>query len=89
MKAKADSEAKKARKGKTNSLNSVGQDYLKKLEEVQNLAIEVAKTFEYNQVKDFTKAFGPTSTGWGSSPWAFNYGKDKKLKINEIIVDFN
>ncbi len=89
LKSKADSEAKKARNGKTNSLNSVGQDYLKMLEDVQNLAIEVAQTFEYNKVKDFTKAFGPTSTGWGTSPWAFNYGKDKKLKINEIIVDFN
>lgn len=89
LKKKADAEAKKARNGKTNSLNSVGQEYLKMLEDVQNLAIEVAKTFEYTKVKDFTKAFSPTATGWGSSPWAFNYGKDKKLKINEIIVDFN
>lgn len=83
----ADKEAKKARNGSSNSLNSVGQSYLNKLAEAQTLAIEVAQTFEYNKVKNFTSPFGPTATGWSSSPWAVNYGKNKKF--NEVIVDFN
>ena len=83
----ADKEAKKARKGNSNSLNSVGQEYLKKLDEIQTLAIEVAKTFNYTKVNNITTPFGVTQTGWGSSPWAVNYGRDKKF--NEVIVDFN
>ncbi len=83
----ADKEAKKSRNGKSNSLNSVGQSYLSKLAEVQTLAIEVATTFEYKKVKNFTSPFLPTATGWGSSPWAFNYGRMKSF--NEVIVDFN
>ncbi len=83
----ADKQAKKARNGSSNSLNSVGQSYLSKLAEVQTLAIEVAQTFEYNKVKNFTSPFGPTATGWNSSAWAFNYGRDKSF--NEVIVDFN
>ncbi len=83
----ADKEAKKARKGKSNSLGSVGQEYLKKLDEVQTLAIEVAKTFDYTKVKNFTTPFGATSSGYSSSPWAVNFFRDKKF--NEVIVDFN
>ena len=83
----ADKEAKKYRNGKSNSLNSIGQSYIAKLAETQTLAIEVAKTFEYNKVKNFTSQFLPTATGWGSSPWAYNYGRMKSF--NEIIVDFN
>ena len=85
--AQADKEAKKYRNGSSNSLNSVGQQYLKKLAEAQTLAIDVAKTFGYNKVKNFTVAFSPTGSGWNSSPWAVNYGKDKSF--NEVIVDFN
>ena len=83
----ADKEAKKARNGSSNSLNTVGQSYLKKLDEAQALAIEVAKSFNYTKVKNFTTPFGVTSTGWGSSPWAVNYGLNRKF--NEIRVDFN
>ena len=83
----ADKEAKKLRNGSSNSLNSVGQEYLKKLAEVQELAIQVAKSFEYKKVSDFTVAFAPTGSGWSKSPWAVNYGRDKKF--NQIIVDFN
>lgn len=83
----ADKEAKKARNGSSNSLNSVGQSYLSKLAEAQTLAIEVAKTFEYTKVKNFTTPFAPTATGWNSSPWAVNYGRNKKF--NAVIVDFN
>ena len=83
----ADKEAKKARNGSSNTLNAIGQEYLKKLAEVQELAIEVAKTFEYKKVKDFTVPFAPTATDWGKSPWAVNYGKDKTF--NEIYVNFN
>ena len=83
----ADKEAKKARNGSSNSLGTVGATYLKQLADTQALAIEVAKTFGYNKVKDFTLAFAPTGSGWNKSPWAFNYGTNKKF--NEIIVDFN
>ncbi len=83
----ADKQAKKARNGSSNSLNSVGQSYLSKLAEVQTLAIELAKEFEYNKVKNFTTPFAPTATGWSSSPWAVNYGRNKNF--NEVIVDFN
>ncbi|MBR0436109.1 MAG: LCP family protein [Clostridia bacterium] len=83
----ADKEAKKSRSGKSNALNNVGQEYLKKLDEIQTLAIEVAKTFEYTKVKNFTIPFGVTASGWSSSPWAVNYGR--KTSFNEVIVDFN
>ena len=84
----ADKEAKKASKGSSNSLNSVGQAYLKKLAEVQELAIKVAKEFGYTKVKNFTVPFAPTGSGWKTtSPWACNYGLDRKH--NEVIVDFN
>ncbi len=83
----ADKQAKKARNGSSNSLGTVGQTYLKQLADTQALAIQVAKTFGYTKVKDFTVAFAPTGSGWSKSPWAFNYGRDKKF--NEIIVDFN
>ena len=87
IKKEADKEAKKARNGSSNSLNSVSQDYLLKLKQVQELAIRVAKEFNYTKVKNFTVPFAPTGSGWNSSPWAVNYGKDKKF--NEVIVDFN
>ncbi len=87
IRTEANKEAKKARNGKSNSLNEIGQQYLKKLAEVQDLAIKVAKTFDYTKVKNFTTPFAPTGSGWGSSPWALNYGKNKKF--NEVIVDFN
>ncbi|MBQ1821493.1 MAG: LCP family protein [Clostridia bacterium] len=83
----ADKEAKKYMQGKTNDLNSVGQKYLKKLEDVQKLAIELAKTFGYTKVKDFNVAFGPTACYRGRSAWAINYFDDRKF--NEVKVDFN
>ena len=83
----ADKEAKKFTQGKGNDLSAVGQKYLKKLEEVQKLAIELAKTFGYNKVKDFTVAFGPSATYRGYSAWAINYFDDKKF--NQVKVDFN
>ena len=57
------------------------------LAKVQELAIRVAKEFNYTKVKNFTSPFSPTGSGWNNSPWALNYGKDKKF--NEVIVDFN
>ena len=87
IRTEANKEAKKARNGKSNSLNDIGQKYLKKLADVQDLAIKVAKTFDYTKVKNFTTPFAPTGSGWGSSPWSLNYGRDKKF--NEVIVDFN
>ena len=88
LKKSADSEAKKSASGKSNSLNAVSVSYLSQLETVQNLAIEVAKAFNYTEVKNFTTPFTPRNTGWNtSSPWAVNYGLDRKF--NEIRVDFN
>lgn len=83
----ADKEAKKARNGKSNSLGNVGQEYLVKLAEVQDLAIKVAKTFSYTKVKNFTTPFAPTACYGGNSPWAINYFYKKSF--NEVIVDFN
>ncbi|MBR6039897.1 MAG: LCP family protein [Clostridia bacterium] len=87
IRTEANKEAKKARNGKSNDLTNKSQQYLKKLEEVQTLAIKVAKTFDYTKVKNITTPFAPTGSGWGNSPWAYNYGKNKKF--NEVIVDFN
>lgn len=87
IKKEADKEAKKARNGTSNSLNTVSQEYLQKLKEVQELAISVAKEFNYTKVKNFTTPFSPTNSGWNNSPWSLNYGKDKDF--NEVIVDFN
>ena len=84
---KADKEAKKFRNGSSNSLSSVAQDYLKKLAEVQDLAIQVAKEFEYTKVKNFTVPCAPTGTAKGNSPWTLNYWDDRKF--NEVHVDFN
>lgn len=83
----ADKEAKKARNGKSNSLGNIGQEYLAKLAEVQDLAIKVAKTFSYTKVKNFTTPFAPTACYGGGSPWAINYFYKKSF--NEVIVDFN
>lgn len=82
----ANKEAKKARNGKSNSLSDVGQKYLKKLAETQDLAIKVAKAFNYNKVKNFTVPCAPDST-YTNSAWAISYWTNKK--INEIRVDFN
>lgn len=84
----ADKEAKKYKNGKSNSLDDVGQKYLKKLAEIQTLAIKVAKSFHYDKVKNFTTSYAPTGTYWNTiSPWAINYGLKKSF--NEIKVDFN
>lgn len=83
----ADKEAKKYNNGKSNSLGTVSDKYLKKLDEVQTLAISVAKTFGYNKVKNFTLAYGTTGTYSSNSAWAINYFKNKNF--NEVIVDFN
>ncbi len=82
----ADKEAKKYRNGKSNSLNSVAQNYIKKLAEVQELAISVAKEFNYTKVKNFTNVCNPTST-YSSSPWGYSYWTDKSF--NAVRVDFN
>jgi hypothetical protein len=87
IKKEADKEAKKARKGSSNALNTVSSEYLHQLGTVQDLAIRVAKEFGYTKVKNFTTPFAPTSSCWNNSPWAVNYGTDKKF--NEILVDFN
>lgn len=84
----ADTEAKKAAKGSSNSLNSVSVTYLSQLAKVQNLAIQVAKSFNYTDIKNFTTPFLPTNTGWKTaSPWAVNYGLNRSF--NEVRVDFN
>lgn len=82
----ADKEAEKAKGGKSNQLNSASVAYIQKLAELQELAIALAKEFDY-EYKNFDKAYLPTDTYWSSSPWAINYGT--KDGSNEIIVDFN
>ena len=86
-KSYADKEAQKALKGNSNQLNSASISYINHLTELQKLAIQLAKEFNYTKISGITKEFLPTATGWGSSPWASNYGKDKHF--NEVIVDFN
>ena len=88
IKKYADSEAKKSSKGSGNSLNTVSINYINQLENVQNLAIQVAKEFGYTKVSNFTNSFLPRETGWrSSSPWAVNYGLNRSF--NEVRVDFN
>lgn len=87
IRTEANKEAKKARNGKSNNLNARGQEYLAKLAEVQELAISVAKVFDYTKVSNFTRPFPPTGSCWDSSAWAVNYGRNKNF--NEVIVDFN
>lgn len=86
-KAYADKEAKKARNGKSNHLSTAAVTYIEQLKEVQDVAIELAEEFNYTKVARISKKFYPTSTGWSNSPWANNYGQNKKF--NEVIVDFN
>lgn len=86
-KSYADKEAQKALKGKSNSLNAASISYINHLAELQKLAIQLAKEFNYTKVSGISKEFLPTSTGWGSSPWAVNYGTN--IHFNEVIVDFN
>lgn len=82
----AQKEAKKANSGKSNSLGTCASELLEWMEETQAQAIELAKEFGYNEVKNFTVACGPTAT-YRSSPWALNYWNNKKF--NEIKVNFN
>ncbi len=81
----ADKQAKKSKTGK--ALSEIADTYLKKLAEVQELAIKVAIEFEYTKVKNFTVPCAPTATANSSSPWSFRYWTDRKF--NEIRVDFN
>lgn len=82
----ADSEAKKAEKFKSNSLNSVSSSLLNQMIKVQDLAIEVAKQFNYTKVKNIADTSYPNSADH-SGPWALNYWD--KRKYNEIQVNFN
>lgn len=82
----AQSEAKKAEKGKSNSLGTAASELLEWMESVQTQAIELAKSFDYNEVDYFTVPCAPTAT-YTRSAWAFNYW-DKK-SFNEIKVNFN
>ena len=79
-------EADKASSGKSNSLSSYAVKLLDQMEVTQDLAIAVAKSFEYTQVKNFTVTCYATST-YTNSPWALNYWNDKT--INAIKVNFN
>lgn len=82
----AQKEAKKANSGKSNSLGTYASELLEWMEETQAQAIELAKEFGYDEVKNFTVSCGPTAT-YRTSPWALNYWNNKK--INEIKVNFN
>ncbi|MDO4565685.1 MAG: LCP family protein [Clostridia bacterium] len=82
----ADSEAKKARNGKSNSLSSAANKYLDKLTELQDKAIALAKEFGYEK-KNFENTCYPNENYRSRSAWALNYWDDKS--VNEVNVDFN
>ena len=82
----ADKEAKKAEKYKSNSLNSVSSSLLNQMIKVQDLAISVAKSFNYTKVKNIDDTSYPNSADH-SGPWALNYWD--KRKYNDIQVNFN
>ena len=64
----ADKEAKKAANRKSNSLNSVSSELLSQMIKVQDLAIAVAKTFDYTKVKNIGVTCYPNQTH-ENSPW--------------------
>ena len=82
----ADSEAKKAANHKSNSLNSVSNGLLDQMIKVQDLAIAVAKTFNYTKVKNISVTAYPNDT-YHNSPWALSFWTNKKY--NAIKVNFN
>ena len=82
----ASSEAKKAANHKGNSLNSVTNSLLDQMIKVQDLAIAVAKSFNYTRVKNISVNAYPNDT-YHSSPWALDFWDSKKY--NEIRVNFN
>ena len=82
----ANSEAKKAANHKGNSLNSVTNSLLDQMIKVQDLAIAVAKSFNYTKVKNISVNAYPNDT-YHSSPWALDFWDSKKY--NEIKVNFN
>jgi LCP family protein required for cell wall assembly len=82
----ADKEASKAANHKSNSLNSVSNELLDQMIKVQDLAIAVAKTFDYNKVKNIGVTCYPNQTNT-NSPWALNFWDNKKY--NAVKVNFN
>ncbi|MBQ6891325.1 MAG: hypothetical protein IJN47_01810, partial [Clostridia bacterium] len=82
----ADKEAKKAANRKRNSLNSVSNSLLDQMIQVQDLAISVAKTFDYTKVKNISKTCYPNQTHT-NAPWALDYWNKKKY--NAVKVNFN
>ena len=86
MYSTADKEAKKAANRKSNSLNSVSSELLSQMIKVQDLAIAVAKTFDYTKVKNIGVTCYPNQTH-ENSPWALDFWTDKKY--NAIKVNFN
>ena len=82
----ADGEAKKAANRKSNSLSSASSSLLDQMIKVQDLAIAVAKSFNYTKVKNITVTAYPNDT-YHSSPWALEFWTKKKY--NEVRVNFN
>ncbi len=82
----ADREAKKAANRKSNSLGSTSSALLNQMIKVQDLAIQVAGTFNYTKVKNISKTCYPNQI-YTNSPWALDYMDNKKY--NEIKVNFN
>ena len=82
----ADKEAKKAANHKSNSLNSVSNSLLDQMIKVQDLAIAVAKSFNYTKVKNITVTCYPNQT-YTNSPWALDFWTQKKY--NAVKVNFN
>lgn len=82
----ADSEAKKAANHKSNSLSSASSSLLDQMIKVQDLAIAVAKSFNFTKVKNITVTAYPNDT-YRSSAWSLEFWTKKKY--NAIRVNFN
>ena len=82
----ADKEAKKAANHKSNSLNGTSNALLDQMIKTQDLAIAVAKSFNFTKIKNFTVTDYPNDT-YRSSAWSLGFWTNKKY--NAIKVNFN
>lgn len=78
---------KEAKKSGGSSLGSYSSRLLTCMAETQELAIELARSFNYTGSKNITVKGSPTSTYVTKSPWCYAYWNDPKF--NEVEVNFN
>ena len=78
---------KEAKKSGGSSLGTYSTRLLTSMANTQELAIQLAKSFNYTGVKNFTVKGSPTSTYVSKSPWDYSYWTDPDF--NEVEVNFN